>query len=70
MNTISSTTPQKTFDIFKKIVGPNSEKTKLSFTDSSIVLTMQESNIRNLASFDQQFENFDEINFDRFGLFI
>lgn len=52
----------KTFDIFKRIVGLNSKKTKLSFTDSSIILTMQESNIRDLASFDQQFKNFDEIN--------
>ena len=52
----------KTFDIFKRIVGSNSKKTKLSFTDSSIILTMRESNIKDLASFDQQFENFDEIN--------
>ncbi len=52
----------KTFDIFKKTVGTNSKKTKLSFTDSSIILTMQESNITDLVSFDQQFENFDEIN--------
>lgn len=52
----------KTFDIFKRTVGSNSKKTKLSFTDSSIILTMQESNIVNLVSFDQQFENFDEIN--------
>ena len=51
-----------TFNIFKKIVGPNSKKTKLSFTDSSIILTMQESNITDLVSFDQQFENFDDIN--------
>ena len=40
----------------------NSKKTKLSFTDSSIILTMQESNINDLVSFDQQFKNFDEIN--------
>lgn len=52
----------KTFDIFKKIIGPNSRKTKLSFTDSSIILTMQESNITDLVSFDQQFKNFNEIN--------
>ena len=52
----------KTFDIFKRIIGPNSKKTKLSFTDSSIILTMKESNITDLVSFDQQFENFDEIN--------
>ena len=52
----------KTFDIFKRIVGPNSKKTKLSFTDSSIILTMQESNISDLISFDQQFKNFNEIN--------
>lgn len=53
---------RKTFDIFKKIIGPNSRKTKLSFTDSSIILTMQESNITDLVSFDQQFKNFNEIN--------
>ncbi len=52
----------KTFDIFKKIVGPNSKKTKLSFTDSSIILTMNESNITDLVSFDQQFKNFNKIN--------
>ena len=52
----------KTFDIFKRIVGANSKKTKLSFTDSSIILTMQESNINDLVSFDQQFKNFNEIN--------
>ena len=51
----------KTFDIFKRIVGSNSKKTKLSFTDSSIILTMKESNITELVSFDQQIENFDEI---------
>ena len=52
----------KTFDIFKKIVGTNSKKTKLSFTDSSIILTMKESNITDLVSFDQQFKNFNKIN--------
>lgn len=52
----------KTFDIFKRIVGPNSKKTKLSFTDSSIILTMQESNITDLVSFDQQFKYFNKIN--------
>ena len=52
----------KTFDIFKRIIGSNSKKTKLSFTDSSIILTMQESKIADLVSFDQQFENFDGIN--------
>ena len=52
----------KTFDIFKRIIGNNSKKTKLSFTDSSIILTMQESNITDLVSFDQQFKNFNEIN--------
>lgn len=52
----------KTFDIFKKIVGQNSNKTKLSFTDSSILLTMQELCITDLVSFDQQFVNFNEIS--------
>ena len=52
----------KTFDIFKRIVESNSKKTKLSFTDSSIILTMQESNITDLVSFDQQFKHFNEIN--------
>lgn len=51
----------KTFNIFNKIVGKNSKKTKLSFTDSSIILTMQESNINEIISFDQQFKYFDEI---------
>lgn len=52
----------KAFDIFKRNIGKNSEKTKLSFTDSSIILTMQESNIHDLVSFDQEFKNFNEIN--------
>lgn len=51
----------KTFKIFKKFVGKNSKKTKLSFTDSSIILTMIESNINELISFNQQFKYFDEI---------
>ena len=42
--------------------GVASEKTKLSFTNSSIILTMQESNITDLVSFNQQFKNFNEIN--------
>lgn len=52
----------KTFDIFKKIVEDNSKKTKLSFTDSSIILTMKESNITELVSFNQQFKNFNKIS--------
>ncbi len=52
----------KTFDIFKKIVGDNSKKTKLSFTDSSIILTMKESNITELVSFNKQFKNFNKIS--------
>ena len=52
----------KTFDIFKKNVGTNSKKTKLSFTDSSIILTMLESDVMDLVSFDRQFLNFKEIN--------
>ena len=52
----------KTFDIFKRVVGSDSKKTKLSFTDSSIILTMKKSNITDLVSFDQQFKNFNEIN--------
>ena len=36
--------------------------TAKTFTDSSIILTMQESEISDLVSFDQQFENFNEIN--------
>ena len=52
----------KTLDIFKKIVGTNSKKTKLSFTDSNIILTMRESNINDLVSFDHQFKNFNKIN--------
>ena len=52
----------KTFDIFKRVVGLNNKKTKLSFTDSSIILTMKKSNITDLVSFNQQFKNFNEIN--------
>ena len=53
---------RETFDIFKRVVGLNSKKTKWSFTDSSIILTMKKSNITDLVSFDQQFKNFNEIN--------
>ena len=52
----------ETFDIFKRVVGSDSKKTKLSFTDSSIILTMKKSNMTDLVSFDQQFKNFNEIN--------
>ena len=37
----------KNFEIFEEFVGSNSKKTKLSFTDSSIVLTMKEQKIFN-----------------------
>ena len=62
MSTPFSTTLLKHLISSKKIVGTNSKKTKLSFTDSSIILTMKESNITDLVSFDQQFKNFNEIN--------
>ncbi len=52
----------KTFDIFKKTIESNTKKTKLNFTDTSIILTMQESNINDLISFNQQFKNFNTIN--------
>ena len=51
----------KTFDIFKRIVGTNNKKTKLSFTDSSIILTMQDSNSTDFVSFDHQLKYFNEI---------
>ena len=62
MNMILSTTPAKPLIFSKRVVGLNSKKTKLSFTDSSIILTMKKSNITDLVSFDQQFKNFNEIN--------
>lgn len=52
----------KTFEIFEKYVGVKSEKIKLSFTDASIILTMQEYNIENLVSFDDEFKRSDYIN--------
>ncbi|WP_458403773.1 type II toxin-antitoxin system VapC family toxin [Methanobrevibacter sp.] len=51
----------KTFDIFKR-AGANNEKKGLSFTDSSIVLTMSEKKITDLVSFDRQFRGFRDIN--------
>lgn len=45
----------KTFSIFEKYLGKKSNKTKLSFTDSSILVTMEEFNINNLVSFDEEF---------------
>lgn len=50
------------FKIFEKYVGKESNKTKLSFTDSSIILTMKEFNITNLVSFDKDFQKILEIN--------
>ena len=44
------------FKIFEKYVGIDSNKTKLSFTDSSIILTMKEFNIYSLVSFDKEFK--------------
>lgn len=51
----------KTFQIFEKYVGQNSNKTKLSFTDSSIIVTMKEYGIINLVSFDEEFKRVKEI---------
>lgn len=51
----------ETFNVFEKYIGSNSNKTKLSFTDSSIILTMKEFNIPNLVSFDKEFKRVDEI---------
>lgn len=51
----------KNFEIFEEFVGSNSKKTKLSFTDSSIVLTMKEHDISNLLSFDDEFKKVGEI---------
>ncbi len=50
------------FNIFEKNVGENSKKTRLSFTDSSIILTMKEYNIPNLVSFDKEFKKVKGIN--------
>lgn len=50
------------FKIFEKYIGVNSNKAKLSFTDSSIVLTMKEFNISNLVSFDNEFKKVQGIN--------
>lgn len=52
----------KNFEIFEKFVGVNNSKPKLSFTDSSIVLTMKEYNISNLISFDEEFKRIGDIN--------
>lgn len=46
----------KTFSIFEKYLGKKSNKTKLSFTDSSILVTMAEFDIKNLVSFDEEFK--------------
>ena len=52
----------KNFEIFEESVGVNSNKTKLSFTDSSIILTMKEYGISRLVSFDDEFKRIDDIN--------
>lgn len=53
---------ENTFKIFENYIGSNSNKAKLSFTDSSIVLTMREFEISNLLSFDKEFKRVDGIN--------
>lgn len=53
---------ENTFKIFENYIGSNSNKAKLSFTDSSIVLTMREFEIGNLLSFDKEFKRVDGIN--------
>lgn len=53
---------ENTFKIFEYYIGSNSNKAKLSFTDSSIVLTMREFEIGNLLSFDKEFKRVDGIN--------
>lgn len=50
------------FKIFETYIGVNSNKTKLSFTDSSIILTMKSFKINNLVSFDKEFEKIEGIN--------
>lgn len=52
----------ETFKIFESNAGLNSNKTKLSFTDSSIILSMFELDITNLVSFDKEFEKVNGIN--------
>ncbi|MBR5504587.1 MAG: type II toxin-antitoxin system VapC family toxin [Methanobrevibacter sp.] len=51
----------KTFEIFEENIGENSKKTKLSFTDSSIILTMNEYDIDKLVSFDEEFKRINGI---------
>ena len=53
---------ENTFAIFETYVGSDSKKTKLSFTDSSIILTMKEFGIKNLVSFDKEFKRVEGIN--------
>ena len=48
--------------IFEKYIGINSNKTKLSFTDSSIILTMKEFEIDSLVTFDKEFKRIEDIN--------
>ena len=53
----------KNFIIFEKYVGKDSNKTKLSFTDSSIILTAQEYGIKNIVTFDKEFKRVEGFNF-------
>lgn len=53
---------ENTFAIFETYVGSDSKKTKLSFTDSSIILAMNEFGIKNLVSFDKEFKRVEGIN--------
>lgn len=52
---------ENTFRIFETYVGTNSKKAKFSFTDSSIILTMDKFGINNLVSFDKEFKRVEGI---------
>ena len=53
---------ENTFASCETYVGSDSKKTKLSFTDSSIILAMNEFGIKNLVSFDKEFKRVEGIN--------
>lgn len=54
---VEEKTLEETWKIFK-----NQKKTMLSFTDCTILALMQEKGIKNLATFDEDFDKIEDIN--------
>lgn len=59
MMMVNETCFQRTWEIFKE-----QNKTKMSFTDCSTLALMETYRIKNIATFDEEFEKVDWMNFN------